>query len=1808
MKKSRRVLSIVLSVVLAFASMPMAYTSTVASGAVAYSTETGTIDNPTRPVKAEGVIEETDVYKMNFNSQNTSYTFYQTIDDEYFTFGQTQGVQHYNGDYSASSRTLTFESIEFYTGESGMGGSTTAIEVATGSGRWELPLITTNLTSEYLSKYHVSSTWSPSNSNAQGVGSVPFVLQGASTDISGCRVYTFNNDIIFHGHSANESGEINTGYYEQLIWNWVSDESSANFDLRIGTTLRVLDARELAKEMAEAEAILANPENYTEEYISSVEATLNTIPDGLRDFSEVYSQSEIDTYTKLLQDVSLNSADYTEFNETYTALKSITNANGAYTADSFEAFRTEINTINANLPKNLDKTKQATVDAATQALKDAYELLVVKGTQGDSTYSETKEDVTFTVGNNFKFVQVKDDQLFSYTQPWTIVRGDKDSRRMFYSVLDTSDANTGAFASKLSSSSATTVASLSANAIENTLSNQTILTCWAEVDANGNVQSSSAINSDGSINGSYDGFAKNSTYYLQNSPVFTGMSSSVTGEQTYTYVQKIYLNWQQNYVVYTKNNYSNTSFTTTITITDARQLVAVVNSAKEILANPGTHSEGYLSALQAAVDSVPANLINGVEYYTQAEVDKLYNDITTIPEDVADYSEFVKVFHEMLAENKNKYTEDSYNTFIDEIYSINQNLDKDLTVDNQATVDAAVDALYAAHDKLVSRHLNDDNTFTHEDISDTGNSPLEFSVSSNQYNFMQIIDGQQFAIKTELTARSNKARYTCNLLSLGFSTVSADTVATICEGRASPDDGCHNGENVTINQTETVVGAVTGLTVYDAVNDAGDIAQHNTWVNTEGVPLSTNGVLNDPTELASTDSSAYAEMYYVGATGNHESNSAYVDVSYALRLGWSYNETVLGVEGDSVRRHVHIPVNIKITDARALNTLYGEVDTIMSGASEKNYTYDSLVNLYNVYKETPEDMANGDVYYTQEQVNTEYAELKAAYDALVEGADYSEYFEAYVKAEEIMGTGNADSRGNALYDEATYTKFVDVVTTVDSELAKDLSATDENQATIDAATARINEALAALESGKRADYSGLNDAMTKAEKILAEEAANPGTYTQETLAVIQQAYNNAVNLDKTLPASEQATVDAITSALEAAIEDMEYKADYSEYEEAKSQADSITNTDGTYTDSAYQEYLDKVAEIDNALNKDLPDTAENRVVIEEATQALKDAMAELENNKKADYSSFDEQVGRLEEIVNNPDKYTSDSVEAAKDALEKAEQYDDLTTDNQSTVDTITEELKAVADAAQLKADYTGYNEAKNNADSIVNDDGNGNPIYDETAFNTFKDTVANIDSGLNKDLPDSQQETVNTATNAINNAIATLENNKLADYTDFNTAKDTLQDIVNNPDDYTSESVEAAQKALDAANQIPDGMVVGENNANQEIINTATENMQNVIDSIQKKADYTDYDEAYKGIEEILNNPDKYTDETVEAAQQAKDAADAVGTNQPESNQSVVDEVANAMQTVVNSRVEKADYTEYNNEKSAADALVNDDGNGNPIYDETAFNAYKEAVESIDTSLDKNLPSTSQSTVDEATAALQQAKELLEQNGRLYTITFTDADGATLGSAQFPAGTTFGTVSNAATLPEDTDTVAFIGWLNGDALMADDTVMNGDITVTVAYELKKLIPETDSTLSLNDETGYATGINKNTTVAELKAQLQNDETVVEIKHYTGTELANEDLVGSGSTITLKSKYTGVVYETKIVIIYGDVDGDGDVDNDDYAKVCEASVSDPTEAYTIDGEYREYFFLANDVITDGYIDVLDTSLVSLIKSGKKTVI
>ena len=542
MKKTRKLLSIVLSFLVVIGSLPVVYTA--AADAVAYATgNEGTIDNPTHPVSADGVFSYDDLYKLNIDVENTSYTFYQTMNDEYFTYTQILGLQQRN-DVPMSGRTFIFEGVNHYTG--GTDATTTNSDgSAQGTDLMEVPAITANSTKEFLDNYYVPThTWSAINDNASGLGSAPsnVQLQGSVADVSGCRNYSWSDTYVIKGHSASDSGEINTGYYEAYKWNWTSGDSSAKYELRLKTSIRILDARELAKELEEAEEILANPDKYTQAYLSSVEATVNTIPEDLRDFSAVYDQSVIDKYTEMLQDVSLNSADYTEFNTVFNNLNNITNAIGGFTDSSYIEFKDAINKINNELPKNLDYTKQSVVDNATQALREAYNILVTKGSASGNTYTTTTQDVKFAIQNEFNLIQIKDDQKLSYTQFWSIDRRNlesKDSRRMFYSTVDSSSA----FASRFTDASVDTVSSLSANAIDGSLSNALIFTCWDEVLSDGSVNPSTEVISRDThtIDGNYAGFQKDKDYYI------TFIYNDLSGEEIAK--EQIVLNEKMNFVM-----------------------------------------------------------------------------------------------------------------------------------------------------------------------------------------------------------------------------------------------------------------------------------------------------------------------------------------------------------------------------------------------------------------------------------------------------------------------------------------------------------------------------------------------------------------------------------------------------------------------------------------------------------------------------------------------------------------------------------------------------------------------------------------------------------------------------------------------------------------------------------------------------------------------------------------------------------------------------------------------------------------------------------------------------------------------------------------------------------------------------------------------------------------------------------------------------------------------------------------------------------------------------------------------------------
>lgn len=153
------------------------------------------------------------------------------------------------------------------------------------------------------------------------------------------------------------------------------------------------------------------------------------------------------------------------------------------------------------------------------------------------------------------------------------------------------------------------------------------------------------------------------------------------------------------------------------------------------------------------------------------------------------------------------------------------------------------------------------------------------------------------------------------------------------------------------------------------------------------------------------------------------------------------------------------------------------------------------------------------------------------------------------------------------------------------------------------------------------------------------------------------------------------------------------------------------------------------------------------------------------------------------------------------------------------------------------------------------------------------------------------------------------------------------------------------------------------------------------------------------------------------------------------------------------------------------------------------------------------------------------------------------------------------------------------------------------------AFELKELLPKSDGSNHLlidrdSTETSYLIGLDsRETTVEALRKNLENEDTQVIVKRGD-VVLEDTDLIGTGCVVECCSaKDTSVVYESVTVILYGDVNGDGKIDDADYQLMKTASIAD-TAAIT-DGVYT----VAADVNGDGVVDFFDVAIINMQLSG-----
>ena len=136
--------------------------------------------------------------------------------------------------------------------------------------------------------------------------------------------------------------------------------------------------------------------------------------------------------------------------------------------------------------------------------------------------------------------------------------------------------------------------------------------------------------------------------------------------------------------------------------------------------------------------------------------------------------------------------------------------------------------------------------------------------------------------------------------------------------------------------------------------------------------------------------------------------------------------------------------------------------------------------------------------------------------------------------------------------------------------------------------------------------------------------------------------------------------------------------------------------------------------------------------------------------------------------------------------------------------------------------------------------------------------------------LESADQETVNAAARSLMDAVTSLV------VIDKDTRLDILirkaEELLASADQYTAESVENLQAALEAAQLVAD-----DRDASEEQINAAYLDLAEAMSSLVRKADKSELAAALDKANEILADPSDYVEESVAGLQAAADAAQAV-------------------------------------------------------------------------------------------------------------------------------------------------------------------------------------------------------------------------------------------------------------------------------------------------------------------------------------------
>ena len=298
-------------------------------------------------------------------------------------------------------------------------------------------------------------------------------------------------------------------------------------------------------------------------------------------------------------------------------------------------------------------------------------------------------------------------------------------------------------------------------------------------------------------------------------------------------------------------------------------------------------------------------------------------------------------------------------------------------------------------------------------------------------------------------------------------------------------------------------------------------------------------------------------------------------------------------------------------------------------------------------------------------------------------------------------------------------------------------------------------------------------------------------------------------------------------------------------------------TESDYTEESWSVYA---AAQENALDS-----------LTAAEEGLADASGEPEEpSAEADKTALNLVIAMAEKLEAEQSEtgcYTDETWAAVQTALDAARTLAAEDSASQEDVDNAFLELITAVNLLENAVQRVALQTAIEGARAILAEE-EALADYTPESVENLRTVLAEAESVYA--LESADQETVNAAARSLMDAVTSLV------VIDKDTRLDILiqkaEELLASADQYTSESVENLQAALEAAQLVAD-----DRDASEEQINAAYSSLAEAMSSLVRKADKSELQTALDKAAEILADTSKYVEESVAGLQAAADAAQAV-------------------------------------------------------------------------------------------------------------------------------------------------------------------------------------------------------------------------------------------------------------------------------------------------------------------------------------------